>query len=150
MVTSPFKNIFHTYCKKTYCRCVLCIYCFNFQVNQNKKHGIFLCRIKEMYASSFSFNPNYHASANIQLHRNTSASLLSNDLTVIEKWGKDNLVSFNQSKTKQAVISRKHNQNFPSVLMNGNEIDLSTSFPQQSFLLLKLWTWEYNKGRLIN
>ena len=60
-------------------------------------------------SSSFSFNPNDHASTDIQLHRNISASLLSNDLTVIEKWGKDNLVSFNQSKTKQAVISRKRN-----------------------------------------
>ena len=55
-------------------------------------------------SSSFSFNPNDHPSTAIQLHRNISASLLSNDLTVIEKWGKDNLVSFNQSKTKQAVI----------------------------------------------
>ena len=55
-------------------------------------------------SSSFSFNPNDHASTDIQLHRNISASLLSNDLTVIEKWGKDNLVSFSQSKTKQAVI----------------------------------------------
>ena len=52
-------------------------------------------------SSSFSFNPNDHASTDIQLHRTISASLLSNDLTVIEKWGKDNLVSFNQSKTKQ-------------------------------------------------
>ena len=65
-------------------------------------------------SSSFSFNPNDHASTDIQLDRNISASLLSNDLTVIEKWGKDNLVSFNQSKTKQAVISRKRNQNFPT------------------------------------
>ena len=68
-------------------------------------------------SSSFSFNPIDHASTNIQLHRNISASLLSNDLTTvrsekwevrsekcIEKWGKDNLVSFNRSKTKQAVI----------------------------------------------
>ena len=61
--------------------------------------------------SSFSFNPNEHASIDIQLHRNTSPSLLSNDVTVIEKWGRDNLVSFNQSKTNQAVISRKRNQN---------------------------------------
>ena len=43
-------------------------------------------------SSSFSFNPNDHASTDIQLHRKISASLLSNDLTVIEKWGKDNLV----------------------------------------------------------
>ena len=39
-------------------------------------------------SSSFSFNPNDHASTDIQLQRNTSASLLSNDLTVIEKWAK--------------------------------------------------------------
>ena len=76
-------------------------------------------------SSSFSFNPNDHASTDIQLHRNTSASLLSNDLTVIEKWGKDSLVSFNESKTKQAVISRKRNKKFPPVLMNGGELDTS-------------------------
>ena len=69
--------------------------------------------------SSFSFSLNDHTSSDIPLHRNISASLLSNDLTVIDKWGKDNRVSFNQSKTKQAVISRKRNQNFPPVLMNG-------------------------------
>ena len=63
-------------------------------------------------SSSFSFNPNYHATTDIQLQRNTSASLLSNVLTVIEKWGKDNLVSFNQNKTKQAVISRKRKKTF--------------------------------------
>ena len=43
-------------------------------------------------SSSFSFNPNDHASTDIQLHRNISASFLFNDLIVIEKWGKDNLV----------------------------------------------------------
>ena len=66
----------------------------------------------------------------IQLRRNIAASLLSNDLTVIEKWGKDNLVSFNQSKTKQTFISRKRNQDFPAVFMNGDELDTSTSFTQ--------------------
>ena len=83
---------------------------------------------------SFSFNPNDHASTDIQLHRDTSASLLSNDLTVIERWGKDNLVSFNQSKTKQAVISRKRNQDFPPVLMNGDERDIEVSFAQIGLL----------------
>ena len=71
-------------------------------------------------SSSFSMNPNDHASTDIQLHRNIAASLLSNDLTVNEKWGEDNLISFNQSKTKQDVISRKRNQNFTPVLMNGD------------------------------
>ena len=83
-----------------------------------------------LLSSSFSFHPNDHASTDIQLHRNISASLLSNDLTVIEKWGKDNLVSFNQSKTKQAVISINRSQNFPPVLMNGGELDTSASFTQ--------------------
>ena len=94
-------------------------------------------------SSSFSFNPNDHASTDIPLHRNISASLLSNnDLTVIEKWGKDNLVSFNQSKTKQAVISRKHNQNFPAVFMNGDELDTSASFTQLGLTLSSNLAWK--------
>ena len=90
-------------------------------------------------SSSFSFNPNDHASTDIQLHGNISASLLSNDLTVIEKWGKDNLVSFNQSKTKQAVISRKRNQNSPP---GGNELDTSASFTQLGLSLSSNLTWK--------
>ena len=93
-------------------------------------------------SSSFSFNPNDHASTDIQLHRNISASLFSNDLTNIEKWGKDNLVSFNQSKTQQAVISRKRNQNFPPVLVNGDELDTSASFTQLGLSLSSNLTWK--------
>ena len=93
-------------------------------------------------SSSFSFNPNDHASTDIQLHRNTSASLLSNDLTVIEKRGKDNLVSFNQCKMKQAVISRKRNQNIPAVFMNGDEMDTSASFTQLGLSLPSNLTWK--------
>ena len=94
------------------------------------------------YSPSFSFNPNDHASTDIQLHRNISASLLSTDLTVIEKWGKDNLVSFNQSKTKQAVMSRKRNQNFPPVFMNVDKLDTSASFPQLVLSLSSNLTWK--------
>ena len=93
-------------------------------------------------SSSFSFYPNDHVSTDIQLHRNISASLLSNDVTVIEKWGKDNLVSFNQSKTKQAVVSRKRNQNFPAALMNGDELDTSASFTQLGLSLSSNLTWK--------
>ena len=93
-------------------------------------------------SSSFSFNPNDHAFTDIQLHRNISASLLSNDLTVIEKWGKDNLVLFNQSKTKQAAISRKRNQNFPAVFMNGDEPDTSAPFTQLGLSLSSNLTWK--------
>ena len=78
----------------------------------------------------------------IQLHSNISASLLSNDLTVIEKWDKDNPVSFNQSKTKQAVISSKRNQNFPAVFMNGDKLDTSASFTQLGLSLSYNLTWK--------
>ena len=93
-------------------------------------------------SSSFSFNPNDHASTDIQLHRNISASLLSNDLTFIEKWVKDNLVSFNQSKTKQAVLSRKRNQNFPAVFVNGDELDTSTTYTQLGLSLSSNIIWK--------
>ena len=91
---------------------------------------------------SFSFNPNDHASTDIQLNRTNSASLLSNYPTVIEKWGKDNLVSFNQSKTKQVAISRKRNQDSPPVLMNGDELDTSASFTQLGHSLSSNLTWK--------
>ena len=42
--------------------------------------------------STFSFNQNDHASSDIPFHRNSSISRLSNDLTIIEKWGLDSLV----------------------------------------------------------
>ena len=93
-------------------------------------------------SSSFSFNPNDHASTDIQLHRNISALLLSNDLTVIEKWGKDNLVLFNQSKMKQAVISHKRNQSIPPVLTNGDELETSASFAQLGLSLSSNLTWK--------
>ena len=56
--------------------------------------------------------------------------------------GEDNLVSFNQSKTKQAVISRKRNQNFPAVFMNGDEIDTSASFTKLGLSLSSNLTWK--------
>ena len=93
-------------------------------------------------SSSFSFNSNDHASTDMQLHRNTLVSLLSNDLTLIEKWGKDNLVSFIQSKTKQAVTSRKRYQNFPPVFVNGRKLDTSASFTQLGLSLSSNLSWK--------
>ena len=78
----------------------------------------------------------------IQLHRNILASLLSNDLTVTEKRGEGNLISFNQSKTKQAFISRKCDQNFPPLLMNDDELDTSASFTQLGPSLSSNLTWK--------
>ena len=94
-----------------------------------------------LLSSSFPFNQNDHASSDILHHRNISATLLSNDLMIIEKWGKGNIVSFNQSQTKQTVISHKQGQKFPSVLMNGDELDTSSSFTELGLSLSYNRTW---------
>ena len=72
-----------------------------------------------------------------------SQPLLSpNDLTIIDKWGLVGLVSFYQSKTTQAVTSSKRKQNFPPVLMNGDELDNSTSLTQPGLSLSSNLTWK--------
>ena len=55
-------------------------------------------------SSSFSFNPNDHASTDIQLHRNISVTIFSNDLTVIEKWGEDNLVRSTKARRNRLSL----------------------------------------------
>ena len=96
--------------------------------------------------SSFSFNPNDHAPTDIPPHGNISASLLSNYLTVILKC-KNSLVLFNQSKTKQAVILRKRNRNFPPVLMNGDKLD---TFTQLGLSLSSNLTWKTHIHSIAN
>ena len=93
-------------------------------------------------SSSFSSSPIHFAYSNIAPYRNTSASLLTNDLTNVEKWGNDNRVNFNQEKTAQVVISRKHHQDFPPVLMNGHKLDISSSFTQLGLSVLSNLTWK--------
>ena len=51
-------------------------------------------------SSSFSSNPQHLAYSNISPYRNTSASLLINDLTNVEKWCSDNFVKFNEEKNR--------------------------------------------------
>ena len=64
-------------------------------------------------SSSFPSTPQHYGYSNISPYRNTSASLLTNDLANVENLGNENLVKFNQEKTTQVVISRKHHQDFP-------------------------------------
>ena len=93
--------------------------------------------------SSFSSNPQHLAYSNISPYRNTSASFLTNDLTNVEKWGSDNLVKFNEEKTKQVVISRKHHhQDFPPVFMNGHKLDISSSITQLGLSISSNLTWK--------
>ena len=56
-------------------------------------------------SSSFSSNPQHLAYSNISPHHSSLVSLLTNDLTNVERWNKDNHVEFNQGKTTLGVIS---------------------------------------------
>ena len=95
-------------------------------------------------SSSFSSNPQHLAYSNISPQCNASVSLLPNDLTNVERWGKDNLVEFNQGKTTQVVISRKHHQDFPPVFMNGCELYISPSFTQLRLSISSNLTWKHH------
>ena len=93
-------------------------------------------------SSSFSSSPQHFAYSNISPYRNTSASLLTKYLTNVEKWGNDNRVKVNQEKTTQVVISRKHHQDFPPVLMNDHKLDISSSFTQLGLSVSSTLTWK--------
>ena len=93
-------------------------------------------------SSSFSSSPSNLSHSNVSSHRNTSASLLTNDLSTIEMWGNDNRVKFNQGKTTQVVISRKHHSDFPPVFMSGHELDISSSFTQLGLSVSSNLSWK--------
>ena len=93
-------------------------------------------------SSSFSSNLQHLAYSNISPHRNTSASLLTNDLTNVDKWGNDNLVNINQGKTTQVFMSRKHHQEFPPVFINGNRLDILSSFIHLGLSISSNLTWK--------
>ena len=67
----------------------------------------------DTYLSSFFHLIHQIFPSNVSSYRNTSASLLTNDLSTIEMWGNVNLVKVNQGKTTQVVISRKHHRDPP-------------------------------------
>ena len=93
-------------------------------------------------SSSFSSNPPNPSDSNVSSYHNTSASLLTNDLSTIEMWGNDNRVKFNQGKTTPVVISRKHHQDFPPVFMSGHELDISSSFTQLGLSMSSNLSWK--------
>ena len=93
-------------------------------------------------SSSFSSNPQHLAYSNISPYHNTLASLLTNDLTNVEKWSSDNLVKFIEEKTKEVVTSRKHHQDFPPVFMNSHKLDISPSVTQLGLSISSNLTWK--------
>ena len=82
-------------------------------LHSSTSSSIFFFANDTYLSSSFSSNSQHLAYSNISPYRNNSVSLLTNDLTNVEKWGSNNLVKSNEEKTKQVVISRKHHQDFP-------------------------------------
>ena len=62
----------------------------------------------------------------------------------VEKWGSDNLVKFNEEKTKQVVILPKHHQDSPPppVFMNGHKLDISSSITQLGLSISSNLTWK--------
>ena len=63
-------------------------------------------------------------------------------MTNVEKWGSDNLVQFNEEKTKQVVILRKHHQDFSLVFMDGHKLDISPSITQLGLSISPNLTWK--------
>ena len=64
-------------------------------------------------------------------------------MTNVEKWGSDNLVKFNEEKTKQVVIKRKYHQDSPPpVFMNGHKLDISYSVSQLGLSISSNLTWK--------
>ena len=93
-------------------------------------------------SSCFSSNPLNLSYSNVSSYRNTSASLLTNDLSTVEMWGNDCRVKFDQRKTTQVVISRKHHQDPPPVFMSGHELDISSSFTQLGLSVSSNLSWK--------
>ena len=90
---------------------------------------------------SFSYNPQHLVYSNISPHRNTSAPLLTNDLTNVERREKDNHAEFNQGKTTQVVISRKNLIKI-SPLFSLMTVNISTSFTQFGLSISSNLTWK--------
>lgn len=71
---------------------------------------------------SVIFNSQKSSSHSINASRTSSAISLNRDLQAILKWGSDNLVKFNDSKTQNLIISYKNTANLPPVTMDGDNL----------------------------
>ena len=55
------------------------------------------------------------------------ASSITLDLDKLNKWGSQNLVSFNANKTHCCLINRRENKNFPDILFVSNTLKMCDS-----------------------
>ena len=61
-----------------------------------------------------------HGKPSLPNNRNNVASSITLDLDKLNKWGSQNLVSFNANKTQCCLISKSKNKNLPDILFGSN------------------------------
>ena len=68
-----------------------------------------------------------HDKPSLPNNRNNVTSSITLDLDKLNKWGSQNLVSFNANKTQCCLISRSKNKNLPGILFGSNTQKISDS-----------------------
>ena len=89
---------------------------------------LFLIYINDLIGQTS--NPTYstlHGNPSLPSNRNNVASSITLDLDKLNKWGSQNLVSFNANKTQCYLISRNENKNFPNILFGPNTLKMCDS-----------------------
>ena len=67
-------------------------------------------------AHCYADDSTLHDKPSLPNNRNNVASSITLDLDKLNKWGSQNLVSFNANKTQCCLISRSENTNLPDIL----------------------------------
>ena len=85
-----------------------------------KEYTYILCIYRILYSL---LNPDYRRSRFLTFYCNVASSITL-DLNILEKWGSQNLITFNTSKTQCCLISRRENKNFPDFLFGSNTLTI--------------------------
>ena len=75
----------------------------------------------------YTDNSTLHGKPSLPNNRNNVASSITFDLDKLNKWGSQNLVSFNANKTQCCLISRRENKNLPDILFGSNTLKMCDS-----------------------
>ena len=63
------------------------------------------------------------------------------DLKKIEKWAKTWKVTFNASKSKEIIFSKKEPQDYPAIMFNGEIIENVTTLKHLGLMLSSTLDW---------
>lgn len=94
------------------------------------------------FADDTSLSSGFDHPSNCLAKRQVAANLLNDNLSVVSKWGVDNLVTFNSKKTEQMFISRKRDKSLPPVAMEGSQLEFSDSIVQLGIRLTSDLSWK--------